>query len=281
MSKNKKWLIVAISLILVGCITFTFVMARLDWDFSKLGTSKYRTQTYDITETFSDISIENNTADILFVLANDGKCRVVCYDNEKIEYQTGVSNGKLNIKPIDNRKWFEHIGINFESSRITIYLPEKELGNLFVKNSTGDIKLEKLSINSADLSVSTGKIFASDITCAGDFKTKVSTGEVFLLSTKCKNLISSGNTGDITLKNVIAQEEFSISRSTGDIEFEACDSNNIFIKTDTGDVEGSLLSSKVFIAKTDTGSIEVPKTTTGGKCEIITDTGDIEIDIKQ
>ena len=53
----------------------------------------------------------------------------------------------------------------------------------------------------------------------------------------------------------------------------------MFVETDTGDVTGSLLSDKVFITKSDTGSIDVPKTVTGGKCEITTDTGDIKIEI--
>lgn len=44
-------------------------------------------------------------------------------------------------------------------------------------------------------------------------------------------------------------------------------------------MKGSLLSDKVFLMQTDTGEVDVPKTVTGGKCEIITDTGDIRIDV--
>jgi hypothetical protein len=42
---------------------------------------------------------------------------------------------------------------------------------------------------------------------------------------------------------------------------------------------GTLLSSKVFIIKTDTGDVDVPKSTVGGRCEITTSTGDVEISI--
>jgi len=82
------------------------------------------------------------------------------------------------------------------------------------------------------------------------------------------------------LKNVIAAERFSIDRSTGDVNFDGCDAAEIYVNTDTGDVEGSLLSEKVFIANTDTGKKKVPNTVSGGRCEIRTDTGDIEITIK-
>jgi len=82
------------------------------------------------------------------------------------------------------------------------------------------------------------------------------------------------------LNNVIAAEKFSVERSTGDVKFDGSDAAEIFVRTDTGDVTGSLLTHKVFITKTDTGKVDVPKTVDGGRCEIITDTGDIALDIR-
>ena len=81
------------------------------------------------------------------------------------------------------------------------------------------------------------------------------------------------------MKNVIASEKFFIERDTGDIELEGIDAAEISIKTSTGDVEGWVLSEKVFIPKSSTGDIDVPKTVNGGRCEITTSTGDIEISI--
>ena len=48
---------------------------------------------------------------------------------------------------------------------------------------------------------------------------------------------------------------------------------------DTGDVEGSLLSEKIFYTETSIGNIRVPKGTSGGMCEVETDTGDISFTI--
>ena len=83
------------------------------------------------------------------------------------------------------------------------------------------------------------------------------------------------------MNNVIAAEKFSIKRSTGDVKLDRSDAAELFVETDTGDVTGTLLSDKVFVVETDTGSVDVPKTITGGKCEIITSTGDINISVKQ
>ena len=81
------------------------------------------------------------------------------------------------------------------------------------------------------------------------------------------------------MKDVIAANRFSIERSTGDVKFTRCDAAEIFVKTNTGNVTGSLLTDKVFLTDTDTGSVTVPKTATGGRCEIETDTGNIKIEI--
>ena len=140
--------------------------------------------------------------------------------------------------------------------------------------------MEGIDAGSLELSVSTGHVTVLDFRSAGDIKVTLSTGKTNISDVRCKNLITDGNTGDVFLKNVIATERFSIERSTGDVKFDRCDASEIFVQTDTGSVTGTLLSDKVFIPKSDTGDIEVPKTVTGGRCEITTDTGDIKISIE-
>jgi DUF4097 and DUF4098 domain-containing protein YvlB len=63
------------------------------------------------------------------------------------------------------------------------------------------------------------------------------------------------------------------------VKFEKSDAAELSIKTDTGDVTGTLLTEKIFDAKSSTGDVDVPKTGSGGKCEIRTGTGDIRIKI--
>ena len=118
------------------------------------------------------------------------------------------------------------------------------------------------------------------VSSEGEIALKVSTGKTSLTDVACKSLSASGSTGDIVLVHVVASGAFSIDRSTGDIILEECDADTLRIKTSTGKVYGSLLSEKEFITHTSTGSVNVPKTTKGGKCEITTGTGDINISVK-
>jgi len=319
-TRTKVWLITAACLVLIGCIIFGGVMTMLKWDFTKLSTGKYETNDYEITESYNDISIITDTADVVFAPSENQITSVVCHEQESAEHSVTVKNGKLVIEVSDTRKWYEYIAVNFDTPKITVSVPQGEYGallvksdtgnveipkdftfesidisestgnvtnyasaseNIIIKTSTGNIRVENVSASALDLSVSTGGVTVSDVSCEGDVKINVSTGKTNLTDIRCKNVVSNGNTGAISLKNVIAAEIFSIERSTGDVKFDGCDAAEIFVKTDTGDVTGTLLSDKAFVVETATGSVDVPKTASGGKCEITTSTGDINVSIKQ
>lgn len=314
---TKIWLVVATSLVLVGCIFFVVLMSLLKWDFTKLSTVKYETNTYEVSQPFESISINTRTANIIFALSEDGNCRVECYEEEKAKHSVTVEEGVLNIELIDEIT--VHLGLNIGSPKITVYLAKTNYDSLFIdertgnieipkdfgfnsvditvstggvnfnasaagavsiKASTGKISVNNISAGSLDLKVSTGKVTVSGVTCTGEVTIGVSTGKTYLSDTRCKSVTSSGSTGDINLNNVIAAEKFYIERSTGAVKFDGSDAAEIYVRTHTGAVTGSLLSEKIFVAKTDTGRVNVPNSVKGGKCEITTDTGDINITIK-
>lgn len=319
MSKTTIWIIIASALVVIGIILFVLVLATNNWDFSKLSTSKFVENSYVITEDFKNISINTETADISFVVTNNGKCRVDCYEEENNKHSVNVEKDTLTINLEDKGIWSLHIGINFEKPKLTVYLPKSVYNSLLINESTGDVKIpadfkfekinisastgkmnvnasasdsikihtstgaiyvEDISANSLDVSASTGIVSISNVICNGDIKADVTTGVSKLTSVKCENLTSSGSTGEIVLNNVIAKDKLSIKRSTGNVVFDGSDANEIYVKTSTGKVSGTLLTDKVFITDTSTGSINVPKTITGGRCEIKTATGNINIDIK-
>ena len=313
----KKWFGLASFLLIFGIMICVGALTACAKDLGKLDMTKYERNEHEITEDFDNIFIQTISAEISFVLSEDGNCKVVCEEEKNLKHSVNLEEGKLFIIAIDQRKWHEHL-FNFGKTSLTIYLPQSayallniqantgdiEIPNSFafervdiqvstgnvkcyasasenikIKTSTGDIRLENITTGTLDLSVSTGKINVLGAVCAGDMNVNVSTGDGNLTNITCKNLTSNGDTGDLSLNNVIATEKFSIVRTTGKVEFEACDAMEIFVKTSTGKVVGTLLSEKIFIPKTSTGDIKVPDTTTGGKCEISTSTGDIKISI--
>ena len=312
------WLIAAASLVVVGLIIFAAVMTVYGWNFNRLDTGKYETNTYEINEKFSNISIKTDTADIVFLPSDKGKCSVVCYEKINVRHTVSVTDDTLIIDAVDTRKWYEYVGINSKSPKITVYLPESEYAALVIKESTDDIEIPdsfkfesidvsvstgnvrcyasatetvKIAVSTGNVSVadistgrlelsaSTGNVTVTGVSCREDVKIGVTTGKVELTDIVCQSFTSNGTTGDISLNNVIAVGSLSIERGTGNVHFRGADAADIFVRTETGDVEGSILTDKVFVAKTNAGRVKVPDSSTGGRCEITTYTGNIIITV--
>ncbi len=316
--KTKIWLAAAIALILAGGVLFVGVMTACGWDFRRLGTVAYITNEYTLDAPFSEIKVDTDTADVTFLPSSDGIGRVVCFEDEDATHAVTVEDGVLRIA-VGEKEWYAYIGIDFYTPQVTVYMPAGGYGALSVTTDTGDVTLPcdfqftdltvtagtgdvsckalvtgRLRITTstgnvsvggtnpegAEIATSTGDITLSDLDCTGDVVIRVSTGDVRVGSLSCKNFRSTGSTGDTVMTGVVAEERFSVERSTGDIRLDGCDGGDLLLKASTGSITGSLLSEKVFLPKSSTGDISVPESDTGGRCEVVTSTGDIVLTVE-
>ena len=338
MSKTvKKWLIAALALILAGAAMFTAALALCGWDITKLGTVDYVETTLEPSGDFENISINVYTTDLRLLPSEDGKCRIVCYEDEKVSHTAEVKDGALVIDTNDTRKWFT-VSLSFKSPTMEVYLPKSEYENLDISTDTGavslpialtfdrikidghtgavschssakgdvDIELDtgalvvsnvsagsmklktdtgiiELSGNTVaeniDVASATGFVSLENISC-GDLRAKADTGRVSLDGVTCGDLHAETDTGSIALENVVGSGKFELISDTGHIDLNGCDAAELYIETDTGSVSGELLTDKIFFAESDTGRVSVPKSMTGGRCEIKTDTGSIEMAVR-
>ena len=338
MSKTvKKWLIAALALILAGTAMFTTALALCGWDVTKLGTVDYVETTLEPSGDFENISINVYTTDLRLLPSEDGKCRIVCYEDEKVSHTAEVKDGTLVIDTNDTRKWFT-VSLSFKSPTMEIYLPKNEYGFLEImtdtgavslpdaftfdmikivgntgavvcsastkedidfdidtgaillsdvsaggirlQNQTGSIKLSGCTVTEyIDVEADTGFVSLENITCS-DLLAKAGTGRVSLNGVTCNDLHAETDTGSIALENVVGSGKFELISDTGHIDLNGCDAAELYIETDTGSVSGELLTDKIFFAESDTGRVSVPKSMTGGRCEIKTDTGSIEMAVR-
>ena len=305
---------IAIVALILGLFIFVLAMTAKGWDFSKLSASKMITSTYEIEEEITSISIVGDTEDLTILPSEDGKTKFVFYESEEMKHTISYNEGTASISINDTRKWYNYI-FNAINEKTTLYLPKEVCKALKIDASTGDITISsELSFESIDISISTGdinccasasestkiKVSTGDISIsdarvgaltltsstgkmklsnisASEVFLKVTTGDVKITNLTCESFRSEGSTGKIEMTSLISSGNLTIERSTGDTKFEACDAKEIYVETSTGDVRGSFLTEKIIFTKTNTGKVDVPRSTTGGKCEIKTDTGDIKI----
>ena len=319
MNKTKVWVLIAIVLIVTGGAGLTAVLAVNDWSFNKVNKIKEEEKEVIIEDGFSDISIDLDTTELFIVKSKENVCKVVFLENNRTKHSALVNNGTLEIKVENKTKWYENIlNFGFGNTNATVYLPEDEYGKLLIKEDTGDVKIEEgfvfesadIANDTGDISIysdvkkdvtikcstgnikaegisaktlnaknSTGSIELNSVEIESELSCNTSTGKIVCKDVNCGEFAADASTGKCELENVIAKNTMNLKDRTGNIRLKDCDANEVYIKNDTGSVTGSFLTDKIIFAKSSTGSVDVPALTSGGRCEITTDTGDIEIEI--
>lgn len=222
--------------------------------------------------------------------------KLTVYIPEDYYNSLAVNNATGDLK-IDAECNFNSISVEFSTGDITCLSSVTE--DIYISGSTGDITLMNLSANQVNLNCSTGDIMvkdlnsktlsikcttgdisASNVICEEDFDVQFTTGDVDLSNVACRSQHINGKTGDVNMRNLVAREELDLRVTTGDVFFADCDASEVYMRCTTGDIEGSFLTTKIIFAETKTGDVDVPKCYDGGKCDIQTTTGDIELRIK-
>lgn len=275
---TKMWLITAACLILIGCILFTGIMTILEWDFMKLSTVEYETNTYEIKDDFNNISINTNTTNISFVLSDDNKCKVECHEPANAKHSATVKDDTLSVDLIDERSvysFINYIGLNFGTPKITVFLTKTEFANLFINGKTSDVQTPNSFVfKSVDISLNTGNVdfcaSASEIIkiktstgnicteniSAGSLDLTVSTGKVDVSSTTCDENITVGvSTGKTNLENIQCKSVLS-SGNTGDITLNSViATDSLKLIRSTGDIKFNKCDAKELYITTDTGDV--------------------------
>lgn len=274
----KKWLIAAGILLFGGLIAGMAGMILLDFDLTRLSTETYTTTTTEITGEFTAISVDADTADVRFIRSENGSCRAVIRESEKETHTISVRENTLIVETRETPWWEDFTIFSFVSPEIVLYLPGEAYDTLRIESDTGDTEIPTgFRFDQAEIETDTGDIlwYAPVTDC---LSLSTDTGDITAQNFSVGQLRLETDTGDVHLTDVLCRQ-FTAESSTGDICLERFDADSLRIETSTGDVTGTLLSEKIFVTETDTGRVRVPRGSSGGRCEIRTNTGDIELTI--
>ncbi len=294
----KRCLLAAAIGISAGLVLLLGALAASGFDFARFNTWAYQTNEYTPDGDFENISIRVEAARVTFLPSEDDVCRVKCVEQASIQHEVTVSDGTLTVRAVDNRRWYEYIGIFVQTPSVTVYLPHDTYKTLTATTTTGNIELpdryrfESVSMTgttanlychasvsqSIAMATTTGNITV-DATETETVDVSATTGNISLDGVSCRRLTARSTTGRIRLEDVVAEECIQAETTTGGIRLTECDAGEMTLQTSTGSVTGTLLSGKTFVTDTATGRVQVPPSTDGGRCEITTSTGNIHIEI--
>ena len=285
---------------IVGIILILSAFAAAGFDYNAFNGKNIVHEQFTVEEEiFGEIEIDSDTVDVEIIIDPEAdKTYVDFYQDASVFRNVKHENGKLTVESGD-RPWYKNIGILWGRERLTVTLPTPAQGKVNIETDTGDVKIDLLAPESISVSTDTGDVSFSTVTSdginietdtgdvslrgtsvSGALSVSVETGDVMINSVTASSLRIESNTGDVEIKDTITTAKMSITTDTGDVEIDGADAPDIYIHTSTGDVEAAFYTGKIFDVDTSTGDWRVPTSDpTGGKCRIITSTGDIDVRI--
>ncbi len=295
MKKNIVAVIIAILLLIAGLATVSAAFIMADFSFDGFSTETFEKFSYTVEGDFDHVLIAMQEHDVKLLPSDNGECKIVCDESKTQKLEYAIDSGMLVIKTVDNRKWFDYIGIFSGEVSLTLYLPESHYTSLTAATDTGDItvsdaltftrssvatstgdinflaKIEEdlklaastgavtasdLELTGLGVSVSTGKIFIENIKASGRINVECSTGRIELRGIEAGGITSMGSSGDILLQNVYVENDIRIKRNTGDVTLKSVTAGAFDIETSTGDVTFLASDAENIRIKTGTGNVE-------------------------
>lgn len=237
MKKAKKIaIIVAVCMIVIGFISALVSLVCVGFDFTKVDTQEWETNTYEIEEAFDNISIDGLEATVSLVPSTDGTCKVVCTENDNVYDEIKVENSTLTIKRISKGKWQFNFGLSLEEAKITVYLPKTEYKKLVLDNTSGRLEVPTdFSFEEADVANSSGKIsFKADVT--GTLSVENTSGGIEVGENQVGSLTVAGSSGGIQLASVCVENDIEVGSTSGGIHISDVECKNMVAKGSSGSI---------------------------------------------
>lgn len=278
MKRTAIAILIAVLVVAIGSGLCLAGLSAVNFKFDKLDRTEYTTNTYTLSDPIREIDIDGDTADVELLPAEDGVCRVVCFESDREKYDVSSNSGRMIIRPLSKDSW-SLFSLPFKSPKISVYLPAGTYDLLKARLDTGDITADKaLSFDTVDVSLDTGDLTFSGVQ-ARQITAHSDTGDLRVGDMTPESADLSVHTGKLDVYNVICTGDLRCESSTGDIRLTDVDGANLYLKASTGDILGTIRTEKVFVASSSTGDVSVPSGAAGGRCEASTSTGDIKLGI--
>lgn len=239
---KRKAIILAAACVAAGlCVSFA-ALAALDFNFFEVGTMEPVTSVYTPTEAFTNITVRAAESDVRLLSSEDGTCKVVCNETDKIIHTVEVENDTLIVRSTDNRQWYERIGFvwnHWSPIEVIIYLPDHDDETLYIRTASGDVEVSAdCSFDHAEVDGTSGDIcFAAAV--EGELLLKSVSGSIQVSGTNPDSLIVQSTSGDVMVDSVDVNGEFSCKTISGTQRISDLACENATVYSTSGDVIAS------------------------------------------
>lgn len=321
MKATRIAIVVAVFLVVIGTITTIGGLFALGFDMAKLSNLSPITHTHVLDGEVKNITVNGVESSIKLIPTDDEKVKVISKESDKIYHIVNIEEETLSIHRIDERKWYELIGIIVDPDmELEIYLPKRDYANLYIYSTSGNVfvpddfkfdevdiknvsgnieflsnvkdsftastvsgRIETANVAAKKLSLESvsGKVGATNIDSENAIEIINTSGPILLENINAKKIEVETLSGRVSLEDVVAFEEINIESLSGIIKFDKVDASSIILYSTSGNIIGNFLTEKTFDVETVSGKVTLPEIQKGNKCTIKTISGNITIGISQ
>ncbi|MCC3375125.1 DUF4097 family beta strand repeat-containing protein [Cohnella sp. REN36] len=303
----KRWLLIALGLILIGAGGLAFYQLNYGNKGSKDLAFHEQKWVFDKDELHAlNVYNDYKRIDVKFVPSKDGKDTILFEGKVEKEIadrlrETRLSNGALTLNLNEKSRWFV-FDFNFvkfnESQTVTVALADGALlDSLVVKSDSGSVHLNDASAREGTVKSDSGSVHLANIS-GTNWSVGGDSGSIQLAGYTGESLTVKSESGSIQGESIKAKLQTSadsgstklsgvtgavvVRSQSGSVRVQKEDTSDVDVKTDSGSVRIQLPSSfgGFYDLKSDSGSIKAPesKRETKELIKVRTDSGSIRIE---
>lgn len=234
--KRKIFISLGVLGILIGVFVF-LSFALTGFDFNTFIGKDERTPEYlTYQESISKINVSITSDNLILKKSEDDSIHINYFESNIYDFKIFIENDTLTI--LQKKPWY--IMFSFTKARnIEIALPDS-LAYANLKVSSGSINISsEIEIEELSAKASSGEIFLKDLT-VDNAEINVSSGSITITNFETKILEVTASSGKIILKKVKA-EGADISLSSGSINLEDANFKNLKISASSGKITATKL----------------------------------------
>jgi DUF4097 and DUF4098 domain-containing protein YvlB len=264
----KKNLTVIGAILLVAGIALSGIgFASVGFDPQKLnGTVTFSQKQYTVDSgKVKAIKIADTNNSIELTRSEGQDIVITYYESDKDRYEIGLgADGKLSMQYVDDRKWYEHIEINWgrQDTHVTVALPEGFRSDLELTTVNGSVTAENQMADRLRAATTNGDIRLQGVNATGVAEVSTVNGQVALSDLAADSLTARSMNGQVQVNGVSVSASVDMSTTNGSISGTVKGSAQDYTVS-AGTVNGSsnLANStggkKTLSAHTTNGSIDI------------------------
>ena len=230
-----------------------------------------------ISEAFKHIRIEDSECDIKLLPSADGACCVEYANCGSIRHDCFVEDETLVIRSVDERRWFEKLGIRDRQMRVSLYMPATGYETLFINTASGDISIaEGFAFLNAELKTASG-----DVKLSAYFEEKLSihssSGDITASVQGPGSVKADSMSGDVQIMGNTGEGDVAAESKSGDVKIEAVQCSFLKAHTLSGDMIISDAACITANINTVSGDVCARKLVASGELNAESVSGDVKL----